>query len=48
VARKAAYAVPGVETLDRPNQAILGTYLIRFLSLLLILLAILRKNYGTK
>lgn len=34
--------------MDRPNEAIPGTYLIRSFSLLLILLAILRKNYGTK
>ena len=33
---------------DRPNEASTWTYLVRLLSLLLILSAILKKNYGNR
>jgi len=33
---------------DRPNEGSTWTYLVRLLSFLLILIAILRKNYGGK
>lgn len=33
---------------DKPNEGTPATYIVRLFSMLLILMAILRKNYGTK